>query len=549
MTDDRKRFIYKILLRYNWLLVCLCFVLIEFLIYPVGEFPLNDDWAYSKAVYEYVTFGKLKFSNLIAIPFISQFFIGVGVCKVFGFSHFILRLISIVTTLLSIYILNLILKKIDVKSHLHFFILIIFAFNPLVLSMGNTFLPDPIILFFSVISFYFMVNFFTTKKKWNLYFFVVFTVLGTLNRQTGVLIPFAFGIIFFISNPKTLKNIFFSISPLIINIIALYIYKKVAGHYEIIPGNYNLQLKGILKIISEPSLASFFLVCVNFLTSIICLGILILPLTISNYRTHLSQIKKVLISKIIFIVFILGLFVKTMFTVHVLPFNGNIFYQIGIGPIIITGFNSQVIPEFSFYERIVYMVITIIGGTSFFFAFYSLIVSFLKAWKEKISSISGFFILLIFAYLIPICFHYANDRYLLFLIPFFFIAYVRSFEFELNKFWFLVSFLPIFSFSVLCTYDYINFHKTKSKALNHLTNELHISPELIDGGFEFNAWYFSDVVRYNPSINKRWWYIYKDDYIVSPKKRKGYTIESEYPLKSFISFSFKQLYVLKKQIK
>lgn len=549
MTENRNKFIRKFFVEHSWLVVCLSFIFIELFIFPIGEFSLNDDWAYSKAIYEYTTFGKLRFSNLIAIPFISQFLLGLGVCKVFGFSFFILRLISIVATLVSIYFLNLLLNLVGVKKSLQFFILIVFAFNPLVLALGNTFLPDPIILLFATISFYFMVKFILLKQKWSFYLFIGFTLLGTLNRQTGVLIPLVFWIIYLISNSKNVKNTILSFLPLIINVAALISYQKIALYYKILPGNYNLQLKGIVKIISNHSFDSFFLICVNFLTSAICLGILILPLTISNFRIHLNQINKIFISKIVFIVFVLGLFVKTMFTVHVLPFNGNIFYQIGIGPVILTGFNSQVIPEFSFYDRIIYMIISIIGGTSFFFAFYALILSFLKAWKERISSISGFFILLILFYLTPICFHYANDRYLLFLTPFFYIAYVQSFDVQFKKIAFLLAFLPLFFFSVFCTYDYFSFHKTKHKALNHLTKELHISPKLIDGGFEFNAWYFSDIVRYSPVINKRWWYVYKDDYIISPKKRKGYMVESVYPFKSYVSFSFDKLYVLKKQTK
>jgi hypothetical protein len=48
---------------------------------------------------------------------------------------------------------------------------------------------------------------------------------------------------------------------------------------------------------------------------------------------------------------------------------------------------------------------------------------------------------------------------------------------------------------------------------------------------------------------KRWWWIVKDDYIVTPiGKRKGYSIESRYPFKSYVSFPFETIYVLKKNI-
>ena len=171
------------------------------------------------------------------------------------------------------------------------------------------------------------------------------------------------------------------------------------------------------------------------------------------------------------------------------------------------------------------------------------------ALQKQRNRLSVFFIGLFLLYLLPICFNYANDRYLLFLIPIFIISYIQSFDFELNKKMFFIAFLPIFYFSFTATFDYFSFNKARWKAIHHLTEDLSVDPKKIDGGFEFNAFYLPDSKKYIPTHQGRWWWIEGDDYIISPKKRKGYFIQSAYKFQSLISFSFDEMYILKKKEK
>jgi len=59
----------------NWLVIAGLFLLVELFIWPTGEFPLNDDWSYSRSVEAYVNHGKIEFSDWVAIPFVSQYLI------------------------------------------------------------------------------------------------------------------------------------------------------------------------------------------------------------------------------------------------------------------------------------------------------------------------------------------------------------------------------------------------------------------------------------------------------------------------------------------
>ena len=61
------------------------------IINPIGEFPLNDDWAYSLNVYHLSQEGKLILSDWPAMSLIAQVLWGALVTGVFGFSFTVLR--------------------------------------------------------------------------------------------------------------------------------------------------------------------------------------------------------------------------------------------------------------------------------------------------------------------------------------------------------------------------------------------------------------------------------------------------------------------------
>lgn len=84
------------------------------------------------------------------------------------------------------------------------------------------------------------------------------------------------------------------------------------------------------------------------------------------------------------------------------------------------------------------------------------------------------------------------------------------------------------------------------KTLTYLINEKHISSHCIDGSLEFNALHLYGKANYKTHHNNRWWFI-DDEYIISPQKKDGYTIEKKFPLKSIMTYSYNQMYILKRK--
>lgn len=525
------------------LTVIIIFIIVEFLINPIGEFCLNDDWAYAKAVHGYLETSELKFSFWQAIPGLPLIFTGVFFSKLFGFSFTLLRLISVGCVIISTLLVDSNLKRLAVSKKNRLLVLMLFVFNPLTISLGNSFMPDVFQMFLGIVAFHFMLLYLGNRNVFHFLLFVVFSVLLCLNRQTGVLIPIVFAIIFLIKEKRNVKNIGLAVLPFVITYAGLLIFEYSSK--TILPQNYNLQRNNIFATVLNPNLSSIRTIGYYFITSTVCLGLFILPLTISSLKETYEMLKRSLFSKIVLIVYLALISIKLFYSGNVFPFVGNMFYHLGVGPVILTGLNTDEHQVLPFFISCIWAFLNFVGGLSFFMSLQLLMNK--QEDSAEINSTKLFFRVLFILYLLPLCFSYANDRYLLFLIPFYFIAYLVSVKKEINTIYFLLLFIPLFWFSVAGTHDYLAINKARMEATDYLVKDKKVSPKNIDGGFEFNGWHATDTKNYIASHKGKWWFVENDDYIVSPIEKAGYSVEGTFGFSSWMSFGFKEILVLKKQ--
>ena len=246
----------KQIIKYDWLLVIAVLVFIELIIQPVGEFPLNDDWAYSKTIYNYLNSGQLTFSFWQGFPDLPRFLVSLLFCKLFGFSFTLLRIITFVTLLFAVIVFSRNLKALHIHPPYRILLHGLLFFNPLTLLLSNTYLSDVFQLLLTLISFQYMLLFFTTEKRTHYGLFIVFSLIATLNRQISLVIPFAFIPIYFYAIEKQKQKIALSILPFAINCVGIFVYAFLAEQNALLPGNYHLQSKRILTAISNPSLGA-----------------------------------------------------------------------------------------------------------------------------------------------------------------------------------------------------------------------------------------------------------------------------------------------------
>src|SRR4051794_6120637 len=124
------------------LLLCLLWVMAAIVVNPLGNFPLNDDWAYGFAVRTLFEEGDLRFSDWTATNLIAQVLWGTLFCLPTGFSFTALRLSTLVLGLIGVVATYGLLREGRAREDLSLFGALVLAFNPIYFSLSFTFMSD-----------------------------------------------------------------------------------------------------------------------------------------------------------------------------------------------------------------------------------------------------------------------------------------------------------------------------------------------------------------------------------------------------------------------
>ena len=305
------------------ILIVILWILAAIIVNPIGNFPLNDDWAYAKNVFYLTEQGILKFTDWPAMSLIFHMLWGGLFCVIFGFSFTILRFSTLLLGLLGIIVSYFYTLKNTKNKFLSFFIAILIGFNPLYFSLSYTFMTDVPFLVWTIISVFFYINYLKNKKILNLIIAIIFSLAAIFIRQTGILIPTVFFIAFAYKN-RNYKSIIILFIITIIMISSVFVYQYYLKTIGLLPSSYAgastlFQSRKIIKIISVLVLKGKILLLYS--------GLLLFPILIYIFPSvwsNLSKKQKISRSLISFLIFPLTLFN---------PFpSGNIFYNFGLGP-------------------------------------------------------------------------------------------------------------------------------------------------------------------------------------------------------------------------
>jgi hypothetical protein len=112
----------------------------------------------------------------------------------------------------------------------------------------------------------------------------------------------------------------------------------------------------------------------------------------------------------------------------------------------------------------------------------------------------------------------------------------------------------IFAFAVFAvcgTHDYLMLNRVRWRALETLQHELHVGPEDIDGGYEFNGWYLYDpkhVLKFTLRRDQvSWWWVRRDTYQIGLGPIPGYTVIKEYDYGNWMPPHAQKVVVLHKK--
>jgi len=534
----KNKWFYLLLLLAGWMLVI-------FVVNPLGEFPINDDWAYAKNVYHLAVNGVLKFSDWPAMTLIAQTLWGALFCKLFGFSFTTLRFSVLVISLLGIIFYYLIALKISWNEKVAFVSTAVLAFNPLYFALSYTFMTDVPFLVFLLGSVYFFTLYFEKEKVKHLVIATLFALIATMIRQLGVLIMIAMMLTYLLSSKFKLKRLLLLIlcTSLVLLVMAGFSFYLEAN--KMLPAHY-ASISDLFKGFSF----KVFLTNLISRTSMLVIysGILLMPFVFYVLPSAWKWIKPQFrwIVPIVAVILCIPVFNnKAFFPV------ANIFYNLGLNPMVLKdtywGYHLRpaVTDEIMNRVRDVGLILSFIFLLALIISIIHLIKKKADASEKIVKIQSGFILAGYLGFLLMSQFLF--DRYFLPFIAFI-LLFLVSPGIEAKRWNTAVTIILIASiswFSILATHDNLAFNRARWRGLSALTTA-GISPKNIDGGFEFNGWYETGKRNLALQEEKSWWFVDDDTYVVARGPAFGYKTIKTYYYNSFLTFRQDSILILKR---
>ncbi len=555
MLDRTKKADIIILL----ILSCL-WILMIVLVDPIGEFPLNDDWSYARAVNSFLVTGKIEITGWTTMTLIAQIIWGSFFCLPFGFSFTALRISTIFLGLIGIIAAYSILKASSTEKLFVIVGTLLVIVNPIYFVLSNTFMTDVPFISISMLSFHFYLNGLKNNKKSNILIATLLTVIAMLIRQLGIVIPISFGLAYLYINGFNKKNFLVSVLPSIIALIVLITYHFWLKSTNGLPTIYVQKTNSLLNLFVSVFNYKFIVDALKKgMIALVYIGLFLFPLLILIYQPFikcLSQKEKVrhlAFSIAIFFIATLIMFLSNRF----MPLGKNIIYDFGLGPVTLSDVLTYFLPHVQKAPHFIWLLISFCGIAGGIFLLNILYFSakkiFMRINKGRNKSwIQIFPFIACVLYSIPMTIGFF-DRFLLFYVIFLTVIAITNFnnnKLHITKSakifcWFVIVLYLIFS--VTATHDYLAWNSSRWKALNYLTEEIKVSYKNIDGGLEFNGWYGYDS-KYKRKKNKSWWWVIDDEYKVTFGPMLNHSEIKKYSYTSWLSLEQRYIYILKKEL-
>lgn len=516
------------------------FLITEAIINPIGDFPLNDDWVYGKAVldlYNNHTFNSELWgrASMIAHVFYAKLFI-----SCFGYSYTTLRFSTLLLSSIGIvvfYIMNV--EHFKISKSKAFFASLLLLYNPIYLNLSNSFMTDVPFLCTAIFGFYFYFHYRNHTNYWCLLFSVLFFIWCVLIRQLGI--SFVLGIFvtdIVVSKKIKTTNLLFGLLSLTPFFVFEYWFKT-----KIDSGNYPsffFSKASQIEAISQFAI-NFSKRWIHYVTFT---GLVLSPILIPYLYNSIRK-RDLLKSKTSFIISIL-LFTPVFWSFKKFPI-GNYIYNVGLGSINLYDTYILQINRIQNQSPILFYLLIILSIIGSFSLIYILVTKTLHA-KRTISINADQFVVI--SILISLFFYYTFlalnsaifDRYI-FIVSVLLIPVLIKYCMLDKHTIIFVLFLIMALYSTLATKDFLRHNSLKWVAVHFLHKNYQVSDTDINAGYEH-----AGLTGAKHHFIK-WQNTPKHQYIISAGNIVDYHKFTWFTYQRYIPFKMDTIFVLQKNEK
>ena len=558
-------------------IIALLWTLAVIIVQPVGEFPLNDDWSWGMTVKRLVEGLGYQPGRWREMTLLSHTLWGALFCIPHGFSFTALRFSTLLLSLTGALAMYGLIRQLQRPRLLAVVCALTLVFNPIYFALSNTFMTDVPFTALAILSALFFVRHLQRGSDADLLVGTIFAVIATLSRQMALCLPFAFGVTLWLKHGFQGRSIIRAIFPLIVCMVflaAFLLWQKITGK----PPTSNVRTDLLWAFITHPKQIRMAMIFVSWSSwgMLLYLGLFLSPLILpaSLHQRPEPNSPFCLPASVALFVFFIASAVRLFlapsliappfrsFLAHslmpsLMPGGDSIIIPQGIGPATLRDIYILHLPHLPALPSVFWLLVTVlslVGAAILVFKTTRSIVELFPKGRFDRANTNGpaaiFFLLCAVVYLAPFLLSGVFfDRYLIPVTAFlaaFLAASPEGRGFKMGGAQKLAATLLIAGsgvFAVAGTRDYLEWNRTRWRALQSVLTQKDVKPKDIDGGFEFNGWNRFDDDKIGRMNN---WAI-NATYVIAFGEIEGYEVVASYRYQHWMPPREGRIVVLKRK--
>ena len=520
----------------------LAFVLLVIAIGPVHNFPVEDDWDYSRMVKIFLDTGQIQRSDYAQATLIFPALYGGLVSKIFGFSFTTLRFSTLALALITLIGFYLLLGEFnfDVKRRLLGTLTLLVS--PIFIYLGFSFMTDVPAVCWLILAALFYVRAVKRNDARQAVIGSACAALTFLTRQIGIFLPIAFGAIVLWRLPRAQWLKYGAAGgALPIAVIAIYVFapsQNAVANWA----TQNITFGLTLGQLAQPDMWGIYLR--RAVEALMTIGMYAAPIYAAIVLGHGRIFKRERIespgrsARVRWLIYGLGAIVFVLTVARLaargewFPYLTDILTRAGLRPYLAYyawdagALRGEILPHG------VFVALTILAAIAGLALIYGVVRQIDRAWWRGAAIELQFVIALtLFIGLPSLIFATFYERYLLPLLPgaiILLLGATRRQSFSMRAGGVALAGMAIIAWALM--QDYLNWNEARWQVGRELLAQS-VPASKIDGGYEWDGWYLYDAtVAYiratgQPFIYDPWQYVLDPEYVLAFLPMKNYHVE------------------------